>query len=76
MAGNKMGGQKTRETNYEKYGKDFYKNIGSIGGKKVHKVNPETGKALKGFALNRELASRAGKVGGSLSRRGKTNEQN
>lgn len=73
MAGTKAGGEKTRETNYERHGRDHYKNIGAIGGKIAHKVDPKTGKALKGFALNRELASKAGKVGGSLSKRGKAN---
>lgn len=49
------------------------KEIGGRGGKNAYKVNPETGKALKGFALDRERASRAGKLGGTLSKRGKSN---
>lgn len=73
MAGNKSGGLKTRDTNYDKHGKDFYKNIGSLGGKVSYKKDPITGKALKGFALNKERASLAGKLGGSISRRGKSN---
>ena len=64
MSGTKAGGLKARKTNYERHGKDFYKKIGQKGGKK-------TG-ILKGFALNRELARKAGKKGGSISRRGKT----
>lgn len=75
MAGTKIGGEKTRETNYERYGKDHYKKIGSIGGKTAIKVDPATGKALKGFAVNRELASQAGRLGGTLSKRGKSKEQ-
>ena len=63
MSGTKAGGLKARKTNYEKHGKDFYKKIGQKGGKKSG--------ILKGFALNRELASKAGKKGGSISRRGK-----
>lgn len=74
MAGTKAGGHKTRETNYSKHGSDFYKNIGAIGGKIAYKVNPETGKALKGFAVNKELASQAGKLGGALSKRGKAKD--
>ena len=70
MAGTRQGGEKTRNTNYERHGADFYKNIGSIGGKRAIKVNPETGKALKGFAISGK-ASEAGKKGGALSRRGK-----
>jgi general stress protein YciG len=72
MAGTQNGGSKTRETNYAKYGKDFYQKIGSMGGKKAYKVNPVTGKALKGFAVNKELAIQAGKLGGKLSKRGKS----
>lgn len=75
MAGTKAGGEKTRETNYSKHGADFYKNIGAIGGKKAYKVNPETGKALKGFALNPERARQAGKLGGALSKRGKSRNE-
>lgn len=64
MAGTKEGGIKARDTNYLKNGEDFYKRIGSIGGSKglEHGV-------LKGFALNKELAREAGKIGGKLSRR-------
>lgn len=74
MAGNKSGGLKTRDTNFDRYGRDFYKNIGSMGGKIIHNRDPETGKALKGFALNRERASQAGKIGGTRSRRSKVKE--
>lgn len=68
MSGTKAGGAKARETNYEKHGKDFYKKIGQKGGKKSG--------ILKGFALNRELASKAGKKGGSISRRGRKKNDN
>lgn len=62
MAGTKAGAIKARNTNYEKHGKDFYKKIGSKGGKKGH-----TG----GFFANRELARKAGRKGGKISKRGK-----
>lgn len=75
MAGTKAGGEKTRETNYERHGRDHYKNIGAIGGTKAYKKDPVTGKALKGFALNRELAKQAGKLGGALSKRGKARNE-
>jgi len=39
---------------------DFYRRIGAIGGKKSRGG---------GFAANRELASRAGRKGGSISKR-------
>ena len=68
MSGTKEGGIKARNTNYEKNGKDFYKRIGSLGGR-VSGIK-------KGFALNPELASKAGKKGGRISKRGKArNEQ-
>lgn len=62
MAGTYAGAIKARDTNYEKHGKDFYKKIGSKGGKKGH-----TG----GFFANRELAKKAGQKGGRISKRGK-----
>jgi len=71
MAGTRQGGEKTRNTNYERHGADFYKNIGSIGGRTSNNIDPKTGKALKGFAVSGK-ASEAGKKGGALSRRGKS----
>lgn len=62
MSGTKAGALKARDTNYNKYGKDFFKNIGRIGGQNGH-----TG----GFAANPELAKEAGRIGGAISRRGK-----
>lgn len=61
MAGTKAGGQKAAATNKAKYGSDFYARIGQMGGKLGH-----TG----GFYVNRELARKAGRVGGRISRRG------
>lgn len=60
MAGTKEGGAKAAATNKTKYGADFYKKIGSVGGK-----NGNTG----GFYANRVLARIAGAKGGRLSRR-------
>ena len=62
MAGTKQGGLNAAKTNKEKYGEDFYRRIGAKGGKKS-----TTG----GFFANRELASKAGRIGGLKSRRGK-----
>lgn len=61
MSGTRAGGLKARNTNLEKHGKDFYRNIGRIGGQNGH-----TG----GFAANPELARTAGAKGGRKSRRG------
>lgn len=60
MPGTKAGGLKARQTNFKKYGKDFYKIIGSKGGR-----NGNTG----GFATNPALARVAGAKGGRVSRR-------
>ena len=61
MAGTHTGGLKTAQTNKVKYGEDYYQRIGAIGGTKSR-----TG----GFAFSRELAIRAGRLGGS-ARKGK-----
>jgi len=61
MAGTVEGGKKAAATNVAKYGKDFYANIGRMGGK-----IGRTG----GFYANRELAREAGRKGGTISRRG------
>ncbi|MBR5795288.1 MAG: hypothetical protein IKY26_04035 [Erysipelotrichaceae bacterium] len=60
MSGTKLGGKKAALTNIARNGFDFYKKIGSKGGKNGH-----TG----GFYANRELAREAGRKGGLKSRR-------
>jgi general stress protein YciG len=60
MAGTAKGGRLAAEKNKKKHGSDFYKKIGSMGGRNSH-----TG----GFFANRELARAAGAKGGSISRR-------
>lgn len=62
MSGTRYGGLKAAETNKQKYGREFYQNIGRKGGKAC---------VPKGFAVNPELAKRAGSTGGKLSKRGK-----
>lgn len=62
MAGTKAGGKAAAKTNIERHGSDFYAKIGAKGGR-----NGRTG----GFYANRELARRAGELGGRKSRRGK-----
>jgi hypothetical protein len=62
MAGTITGGKAAATTNKKKYGADFYAKIGAIGGKKGR-----TG----GFYANRELARKAGALGGRISRRTK-----
>jgi len=63
MSGTKIGGIAAAVTNKQRQGEDFYRRIGSKGGKNGH-----TG----GFAADRELARRAGAKGGTISRRTKT----
>lgn len=61
MSGTITGGIKASQTNKERHGSDFYKRIGSKGGKRG-----KTG----GFASNPELARTAGAKGGRTSARG------
>ena len=63
MAGTKAGGIKARETNLKLHGIDFYKRIGSMGGKAGDPTK-------KGFASNIERAKKAGAKGGKISKRG------
>lgn len=60
MAGTLAGGKKAAQTNKEKYGENFYAEIGAKGGKLG-----TTG----GFFANRELAREAGRKGGRVSKR-------
>jgi hypothetical protein len=62
MSGTIAGGKAAAATNKKKYGSDFYAKIGAAGGHKGR-----TG----GFYANRDLARRAGAIGGRISRRPK-----
>ena len=62
MPGTRIGGQAARNTILKK-NPNFYAEIGKKGGLR---------KVKKGFATNLELASAAGKRGGSISRMGKS----
>lgn len=66
MAGTKAGGKKCAIVNKLRHGEDFYKRIGAKGGKNGH-----TG----GFYNNTELAKRAGRIGGMISKRGKAKKK-
>lgn len=63
MSGTLRGGKRAAITNKEKYGENFYREIGRKGGRNGH-----TG----GFAANPELAKIAGAKGGKISKRGKS----
>lgn len=65
MAGSKASGLKAAETIKEKFGDDYYQNIGAIGGKKGTADG-----TIKGFAaMSPEKRAAAGAIGGSRSRR-------
>ncbi len=63
MAGTHKGGKAAAARNKAKYGSDFYARIGKMGGRAG-----TTG----GFYANRDLARKAGAMGGRISRRGKS----
>ena len=62
MSGNVTGGKKAADTNKERYGKEFYKKIGSKGGSVEHRDT-------RPFTKNRDLARKAGAKGGRKSTR-------
>lgn len=62
MPGTPDGGRKAAKTNKARHGREFYAQIGRMGGK-ISRGG--------GFAANRELASIAGRRGGKISRRSK-----
>lgn len=62
MSGTKIGGLRAAETNKQKHGKDFYANIGKVGGKAK---NPN-----KGFgSMTPEKRIEAARRGGKTSKR-------
>lgn len=62
MAGTKEGGIKARKAIMERYGENYYRDLG-------HKGGTTSKGALRGFATNPSLASQAGKRGGYSSKR-------
>lgn len=66
MAGTREGGAKTAKVNKERYGQDYYKRIGSIGGK----ASNTGGFWYKKYVENDvEAVCEAGRKGGRISRR-------
>lgn len=63
MSATREGGLKAAKTNKERYGEDYYQRIGKMGGK--------LGGGKGGFKTDRELARRAGAIGGKISKRTK-----
>lgn len=75
MPGTRTGGLKARETNIERYGVDFYKRIGSVGGHKGSTGGFASDDVGADGLTGRQRASVAGKKGGEKSRRRKRGEQ-
>lgn len=63
MVATKEGAKKAAKTNIERYGEDFYRNLGRKGGK--------NNKHPRYFELHPEVAQEAGRRGGKASKRGK-----
>lgn len=75
MSGTKAGGKKAAATNIAKYGKDFYRNMGKIGGRNGHTGGfASTGVGRDGLT-GYERARIAGAKGGKISKRGKAKKQ-
>lgn len=72
MSGTKAGGMKASATIKKKYGKDWYKNIGRIGGRNGNTGGFASDKVGKDGLTGRERSAIAGAKGGSISRRGRT----
>lgn len=66
MAGTTLGGKKAARTNESKYGKNFYRKIGAIGGAKSR------GGGFTDDEAGRERARIYGAIGGRISKRGKS----
>lgn len=71
MAGSKAGGKKASETNKQRYGEDFYRQIGALGGSKSN--NGGFGSDVIGAdgLTGKERARIAGHKGGKVSKRGR-----
>lgn len=65
MAGTTAGGKQAAETNIKRYGIDFYREIGRKGGQKSRDG---------GFAKNRELARKAGRLRGLAKKSNRRSE--
>lgn len=80
MSGTKEGGKHASETNYKKYGKDYYKRIGTIGGTNGRGPNYEAGfrstKVDANGLTGHDRAVKYGIIGGRKSKRGPTKQNN
>lgn len=72
MPGTMTGGKKARETNKERYGDDYYKRIGSMGGKK-HSGIKQRETVLERYGD--DYYSKIGSKGGKVSKRGRNGNE-
>lgn len=70
MAGTKNGGRRAAATNKEKYGKDFYAEIGRKGGRNGHNGGFASEVVGKDGLTGAQRAKIAGAIGGRKSKRG------
>ncbi len=71
MSGNKIGGKKTAKTILKRYGKDYYRNMGAIGGKRSRTGGFASLKVGQDGLTGKQRAVQAGYKGGKISRRSK-----
>lgn len=71
MSGNTIGGVKTAKTNIKRYGQDYYKRIGAMGGK-ISRGGGFASNIVGADGLTgAERARKAGAKGGRKSRKNK-----
>ena len=71
MVQTKTGGRKTAQTIKEKWGTDFYREIGRKGGKNGHTGGFASNVVGRDGLTGKERARIAGRKGGTISRRSK-----
>lgn len=69
MSGTRKGGLKAAKTNKEKHGKDFYANIGRIGGRNSHTGGFASNKIGKDGLTGQERAKLWGAIAGHIGKR-------
>lgn len=72
MAGTIAGGISARDTNYNRYGRDFYVKLGMLGGKKSRTGGFASTCIGKDGLTGRERARIVGAKGGTVSRKTKS----
>lgn len=70
MSGTTLGGKKAAAHNRKKYGRDFYARIGQMGGKLGRTGGFASTNVGTDGLTGRQRASKAGRKGGLISRRG------